>query len=211
MLELKDGVLMGDRSRMLMQPLSFTVAEGQVVAIGGDFRAARLLLRALLGLQPLASGHVSVDGDALLPLTANYFRQHMAYVPSDVVLSHGTMAEAAAQMFRLGVNAEMPLRRSLLMEQWRRLGIDETLYEKPLSEVGATQQWLMQLALAALLHRQMVVVDVPQQLTDEATLATVASYLRSEAFAQSAVVVATNAATLTAVCTKTVAIRPSQT
>lgn len=211
MLELKDGVLMGDRGRMLMQPLSFTVDAGQVLAVGGDARASRLLLRALLGLQPLASGYVSIDGDPLLPLTANFFRRRMAYVPADVLLSQGTMAEAAAQMFRLGVNAEMPLRKSHLMEQWRQLGIDETLYEKPLREVGATQQWLMQLALAALLQRQMVVVDVPQQLTDEATLATVARYLCTEAFAQSAVVVATNATTLTAVCHKTVAIRSSQT
>lgn len=208
MLELKEGVLKNGNGSLQMQPMSFTVDEGQILHIGGDAPAATLLLRSLLGMHPLAQGHITIDGDALVPRTANYFRQRMAYVSSDLQLSLHSVAELVGNIFHLDVNADVPFRKSALMEHWQQLDIDASFYETSFREVPFNIQQRIQVALAGLLHKPIIFIDNPTRLQDESHIRLTAQYLRSAAFAHSAVVLATNDATLASICHKHAVIQP---
>ena len=62
--------------------LSLTVSDGQLVFLTGKPGCGKTtLLKAVLGLIPIDSGHISIDGELLTPKSALYFRRQMAYVP----------------------------------------------------------------------------------------------------------------------------------
>lgn len=208
MLEIKEGIIADTDATVLSQPLSFTVAEGQCVAIGGSRRAASALLRALLGLQPLAAGHITIDGDALLPLTAAYFRRQMAYVPADISLSTDTVETFVAQLYHLSTNQEVPLRKSILMQQWQQLDLDESIYAQPLGSLTESQQQRVVLSTAGLFQRPITLIDGPTLWQDEATSAIVRRYLRSAQFAHTAMVVATDDGALGSICDQRITIEP---
>ena len=66
----------------LIHSLSLTVGDGQLVCLSGsEGKGKTTLLRAILGFIPINSGHISIDGELLTPLSAPYFRRQIAYVP----------------------------------------------------------------------------------------------------------------------------------
>ena len=74
----------------LIKGLSATVDDGQTVCFSGAQGAGKTtLLRALLGFIPIDGGHISIDGELLTPLSAPYFRRHIAYVPQHLSLPEG--------------------------------------------------------------------------------------------------------------------------
>ena len=67
--------------------LSATACEGKVLCIKGSQGSGKtMLLRAILGFQPIDKGHISIDGELLTPLSAPYFRRQMAYVPQELTV-----------------------------------------------------------------------------------------------------------------------------
>ncbi len=74
----------------LLSDCSLTVADGEMVGVYGATGAGKTtLLRAVLGLLPVDSGHISIDGELLTPLSAPYFRRTTAYVPQHLSLVEG--------------------------------------------------------------------------------------------------------------------------
>lgn len=102
MLELKNASLTID-GRKLFDGLSLMAHDGQLTLITGPSGSGKTaLLRVMLGLLPLDSGLVSVDGELLTPLSANAFRRLMVYLPQYPSLSpyrvlSGSIAEEASQ------------------------------------------------------------------------------------------------------------------
>ena len=73
-----------------IRSLSMALSDGQLVNITGQKGSGKTtLLRALLGFIPVDSGHISIDGELLTPLSAPYFRRQMAYVPQNLSLPEG--------------------------------------------------------------------------------------------------------------------------
>ena len=71
----------------LIQDLSLTVNDGQLVCLAGDDGVGKTtLLRAVMGFIPIDGGHISIDGELLTPQSAPYFRRQMAYVPQQLSL-----------------------------------------------------------------------------------------------------------------------------
>lgn len=206
MIELKDGLIADGQQQAGATPLAFTVDEGEALAVGGSPKTATLLLHCLLGLQALAQGHVTIDGDALLPRTAAYFRSRMAYVSADCKIFGGTVEELTRTLFHLNVNAELQFHKSHLMEAWQQLGLDASLYEQPFCDLSAETQWLVQVSLTSVLHKAIVVIDTPAGLHGDALSERVARFLRSDAFAHSAIILATNDETLAAACDKRITL-----
>ena len=74
----------------LIQDLSLTVNDGQLVCLAGDDGVGKTtLLRAVMGFIPIDGGHISIDGELLTPQSAPYFRRQMAYVPQQLSLPEG--------------------------------------------------------------------------------------------------------------------------
>ena len=74
----------------LVRSFSLTAGDGQLVTLTGATGSGKTtLLRAILGLIPVDGGHISIDGELLTPLSAPYFRRHIAYVPQHLSLPEG--------------------------------------------------------------------------------------------------------------------------
>lgn len=188
MLEVKNASIVKD-GRTLFQGLSFTVGDGETAAItGGSADDLTLLLRGMMGLHPLAEGFVSVDGELLTACSAGEFRKLMAYVPKDLPTADGTVEDLVQLPFALEANRGKAFSKASLLEEWKKLGLDEAVYGKRVADTTARERQLALLSVAGLLGKTIVLVDYMAALTaaDDRTL--VAGYLRSIARRGSSVV-----------------------
>lgn len=71
----------------LIKDLSVTIEEGQIVGMRGKGKST--LLRAIMGLIPVSSGHICIDGEMLTQKSATYFRRFLAYVPQRISVPEG--------------------------------------------------------------------------------------------------------------------------
>ena len=73
-----------------IRDFSMTLMDGKIAWLTGDTGCGKTtLLRAIIGLIPIDSGHISIDGELLTPLSAPYFRRQMAYVPQYLSVPDG--------------------------------------------------------------------------------------------------------------------------
>jgi ABC-type cobalamin/Fe3+-siderophores transport system ATPase subunit len=73
-----------------IRDFSMTLMDGKIAWLTGDAGCGKTtLLRAIIGLIPIDSGHISIDGELLTPLSAPYFRRQMAYVPQYLSVPDG--------------------------------------------------------------------------------------------------------------------------
>jgi PrtD family type I secretion system ABC transporter len=140
-----------------LKSLSFTVGPGQAVGVIGPSGAGKsTLARALVGLWPVAGGHLRLDGAALDQFGAEVLGRHIGYLPQKVQLFEGSLAEniarlalvpdaekvvAAARMagahdliLSLPQGYETPVRSEqtrLSGGQLQRIGLARALYDDP--------------------------------------------------------------------------------
>ena len=73
-----------------VQGLSMTVNDGELASLSGPQGSGKTaVLKAVVGLIPVDTGHISIDGELLTPKSAPYFRRYMAYVPQHLVVPEG--------------------------------------------------------------------------------------------------------------------------
>ena len=137
----------------LIHSLSLTVGDGQLVCLTGSQASGKsTILRAVLGLIPVDSGHISIDGELLTPRSAPYFRRHIAYVPQrlTVIEDYDSMADISELLFGLRVNK------------------GGASYKVPTdgrrwSELSADERYLLLLSNAIQLGKSLVIVDEPAE------------------------------------------------
>lgn len=169
MLELNDILLEGDA-----RTLSMMARRGQVTClIGSTLAHRRQLLMAMLGLEPVVSGFVSIDGEPMTPRTARELRHMMAYAPERLV-TEGEVRRYAPptvqQLFMLRANRSLPISNGILTQEMRNTGCE-----------GDTGQWL---AVAVLLNKPILLCDNPPTAA--------AAYLRRLADGGRTVIVSTD-------------------
>lgn len=161
MLELKDATIrVGERS--LLGGRSLTVDDGEALYLtGGEGTGKTLLLKALMGLWPLAHGFVSIDGELLTPSSAPEFRRHTAYVPQ-APAPMGLSVEALACLpYTFEAHKGKPFSKDRLMEEWQALGLAPALYTKADGQLTASERQRVMLATAGALDKPIVLVDEP--------------------------------------------------
>jgi ATP-binding cassette, subfamily C, bacterial PrsD len=84
--------------RVVLSNISFKLAAGMGLALLGPSAAGKSsLARALLGLWPASKGVVRLDGAALDNWAPDELGRHVGYLPQDVALFDGTVAENIAR------------------------------------------------------------------------------------------------------------------
>lgn len=82
-----------------LRMVSFRIEPGQAMGVIGPSGAGKsTLARAILGIWRPASGKVRLDGASLDNYAPDVLGQHIGYLPQDVALFHGTIAENIARM-----------------------------------------------------------------------------------------------------------------
>ena len=193
--EMKDASLALE-GKNLFHNLSFVVSGGEMLCVMGESGCGKTtLLRCILGFQPLDEGAVSIGGTELTPLSAEYMRSMMAYIPQEMNLPCNSVAELVALPYQLRVNRDKRFSKEALMDQWQRLRLDETLYGKQLAEVSGGERQRIMLS--------MVLVDEPTSALDVESSLLVAGYLQGLAKRGTAIIAVSHDRAFAGQCDKT--------
>ncbi len=91
-------VLSPDRREVLLRGVTFDVVPGEAVAVVGPSGAGKsTLAKALAGLWPAAQGEIRLGGAELPAYGEALWREHLGYLPQEVALLAGSVAENIAR------------------------------------------------------------------------------------------------------------------
>lgn len=148
-------------------PFSLVVQPGEVVCISGVPGSGKsLLLKAVMGLAPLRTGFITVDGEPVDAGYGSFFRRMVSYVPQDLPEYEGTVADIMQSLGRLQVNAHRKADRKDVDVAWAQLQLPSTLYLQPWKSLTAEQCRLVLLSAAYIHERPILLVDDPVQNVD---------------------------------------------
>lgn len=159
------------RATPILKNVSFAVPAGTVVAVLGPSGSGKsTLARAMLGIWPDVNGGVLLDGLPIATWNRMDLGPHLGYLPQDVELFEGTIAENIA---RLGeVDSEKVIQAS------RSAGMHEMIlrfpkgYDTPIGEAGnllsGGQRQRIGLARAIYGEPALIVLDEPNANLDDA-------------------------------------------
>lgn len=167
------GVFAGAASRPapILKNISFAVPAGTVVAVLGPSGSGKsTLAKVMVGIWSASSGTVLLDGDPISDWNRLELGPHIGYLPQDVELFGGTIAENIA---RLG---EVDSRK--VIEAASSAGMHETIlrfpkgYDTPIGDAGSLlsggQKQRIGLARAIYGDPSLIVLDEPNANLDDA-------------------------------------------
>ncbi|MEM1389145.1 MAG: type I secretion system permease/ATPase [Pseudomonadota bacterium] len=93
------SLLRPERDAPLLHGIDFTIAPGEVLGVIGPSGSGKSTLsRLLVGLEPPTTGRIRLGGASLNQYGGEALGRHVGYLPQDVSLFDGTVAENIAQM-----------------------------------------------------------------------------------------------------------------
>lgn len=161
MLEFKN-VSMRLSADRVSTPFSLEMDSGEVVCLSaGEGAGKSLLLKAILGLEPLQSGYITIDGELVTPGSSAYFRRMIAYVPQGVPTVRIKVGQLLGELFALKANAAATFDLASLSPSWQAMGLPADLADQWAADVEPQQLSTALLAAVPLLGRPIVLVDDP--------------------------------------------------
>ena len=155
----------------ILRGVSFAVAPGQVVAVIGPSASGKsTLARLLVGVWPAAVGKVRLDGADIYPWNKAELGPHIGYLPQDVELFDGTLAENIARFGNIDMDKVEAAARAV--------GVHDTImtlprgYDSAIGDDGSFlsggQRQRVGLARAIYDNPPFIVLDEPNSSLDDA-------------------------------------------
>jgi PrtD family type I secretion system ABC transporter len=164
------GVAPPGAQKLVVHDVNFTLKAGSAVGVVGPSASGKSsLVRAIVGVWPSARGCVRLDGAALEQWTRRSLGGHVGYLPQDVELIEGTIAENVARF-----SPDAP--PAAVIAAAKAAGVHDLIvnlpagYETEIGEQGAAlsagQQQRIALARALYGDPFLVVLDEPNSNLD---------------------------------------------
>lgn len=152
----------------VLQHFSCHIGRGDFACITGVSGCGKTsLLRAFIGLTPLAEGTISVGECILNEKTCTFIRKNTLYLPQELSFPSETVNDLAVQTLRVVGVKNVQISTLMLLENFVKLGLDEELLHKRLSEISGGQRQRIMLATLALLNKEVWLLDEPTAALDE--------------------------------------------
>jgi len=197
----------------ILRGVAFALNPGEVLAVVGPSASGKTTLaRTLVGLWPSAGGKVRLDGADVYAWDKAELGPHLGYLPQDVELFDGTIAENIA---RFG-----PVEPAKVEAAARAVGLHEFIlglpqgYDSPVGREGAMlsggQRQRVGLARAIYGDPVFVVLDEPNSSLDEAGDAALAAAIMALKSRGTTFVVMTHRTSILPVVDKMLVLRDGQ-
>lgn len=178
MIEIKDATIT-IAGKTLLEDCSFMARKGQITAIVGcNSEALTALVHAFLGFLPLNKGHVSIDGEEIMPLSAPFFRQKIAYVPTNFTFGNMQVSELLRTLMGNSLSV-MKEQKKALWKEWEALAIERSCYDAVWESLPADVQQRIVLSVTGMLDRKIILMNQPTLYQTEESLKIVTTYIKS--------------------------------
>ncbi len=167
-----------------LPPLSFTVADGECLAVEGPSGSGKTrLLRAIADLDP-SVGYVFVDGAERSEMRAPKWRRRVRYASSEPAW----WTETAREAFPLGPPGALERLERLLGS----IALAPKVLDQPLSELSTGERHRLALARALIDDPRVILLDEPTSGLDPQTAILVEELIRFQILAGKSIVLASH-------------------
>lgn len=166
-----ENVFFGAQGRPILKNITFKLKAGQSLSIIGPSASGKsTLCKLLLGIWPTVSGKVRIDGADIATWESEKLGGYLGYLPQDVELFSGTVAENIARMAER-IDSEKVIKAARMAHVHEMiLGLPKG-YDTPIGDQGAGlsggQRQRIGLARALYGDPRIVVLDEPNSNLDE--------------------------------------------
>jgi ATP-binding cassette subfamily C exporter for protease/lipase len=159
------------RAEPILKNINFSVMPGTTtVVLGPSGSGKSTLARTILGIWPNVTGEILVNGLPIQSWNRTELGPHIGYLPQDVELFDGSIAENIARFSEINTN--------MIIEAARSAGLHEMIlrfpkgYDTPIGEAGGLlsggQRQRIGLARAIYRNPALIVLDEPNANLDDA-------------------------------------------
>lgn len=166
-----EGVFVAVQGRPILKNVSFRLEAGRSLAIIGPSASGKsTLCRVILGIWPPTAGKFRIDGADITAWNMEKLGAKLGYLPQDVELFNGTVAENIARM-ACDVDASRVIKAAQVARAHDMILALPQGYDTPIGEQGAglSGGQRQRIGLARALYRDpcIVVLDEPNSNLDE--------------------------------------------
>ena len=168
-----DRVHLVFKDRLVLSNLNFQLEPGESLGVIGLNAAGKTsLIRLLVGILPPSSGRVTLDGADIYPWAQADSGQYLGYLPQQIELFSGTVAENIARMGDVAGHEDAIIKAARLARVHDLIMQLPQGYDTEISEGGRTlsggQRQLLALARALYGDPAVVILDEPNASLDSA-------------------------------------------
>ena len=196
MLEIKNGILSSVEYPATSADINFSVDAGEMLCIyrtQDDYVTA--IIRSMLGLQPLKSGFITVDGDVVDASSAAYFRNMFSYVPHDLDMPLDKITDVLSSPFE----TDKRITKKILKGELDRFGIDAAVLDSDYNKLPKYVTQLILIIVAVLSDRPYLIID---KLYSEITANILMPYLNDYATEGHSVIIVSDDEDIRRICNK---------
>jgi PrtD family type I secretion system ABC transporter len=155
----------------ILSDVNFTLEPGEILGITGPSGVGKsTLLKAILGIWPHAKSEVRLDGATLEQWDRKELARHLGYVPQDIVLFSGTIAQNISRFLpdasaeQIVAAAQLAQAHDMILKM--PLGYDTLVGPKGIA-ISSGQRQRIALASALYGRPRLIVLDEPNSNLDE--------------------------------------------